>query len=158
MKRRPLQPPAHTHRGAGTCTHISEHTKLPDWSSCGNNDVKENVFQVLWTDDIPPLSLQTLLRHGVQCSWLHQRWLPCPVCPLPALCCLTQQRLAFLLIYTHVYSFGWLLWPILDTWGLIYNRCVSTKRCQKEAYATSDTVVGIYKNTLDVRTCTNTTK
>lgn len=38
-------------------------------------------------------------------------------------------------------------------WGLIYNRGVRTKRCLKEAYATSRMKVWIYKNKLDGRMC-----
>ncbi len=37
----------------------------------------------------------------------------------------------------------------LKTRGLIYNRCVRTKRALKEAYATSYAKGGIYKNKLD---------
>ena len=37
--------------------------------------------------------------------------------------------------------------------GLIYNRCVRTKRGLKRAYATSHANVGIYKNKLDGKIC-----
>ena len=39
------------------------------------------------------------------------------------------------------------------SWGLIYNRCVRTKRGLKRAYATSQANVGIYKNKLDGNIC-----
>ena len=40
-----------------------------------------------------------------------------------------------------------------QSWGLIYNRCVRTKQALKEAYATSDAQVVIYKNKLHGKIC-----
>lgn len=101
MKRKLLQQPAHTHRGAGRQFH-------------SQRSMKRYFCVCLLTGPCLSLSLQAFLRHGVQCSGLHQRWLPCSFCPLPAVCCLTQQRLAFDICSTiSTYgSIGCLEWQI----------------------------------------------